>query len=356
MQDRASGLGIKVNVAIYADVSAAFGIVQRRGIGRVRHVKTQSLWLQQAHAQRRNAFGKVDGSRNSADLLTKHTTDILLDNKLAYASCVAEDGRAASVPTHSSLGLNTLPLYGSDIDRRTATTTTSEDVTTTRNIGGKVLSAGSTTASGKARISSTSATTSGSVDGESVLMASDDRTAKISCSTTGERLAAIARHRNSGIESQHQTGSTLPRSFQTEITTTGNQESCSDVGMAGRSVGGPSRQGQTASSGRVHVSSGPTPPRSFPVGGAGGVGSELAGPLVSALKTSRGPVIPRASDACGHAIAGEESHRHNFGKPAEKLDIRWGDEATSDGEEAEEAFFVARCRQSPLDELQWTSD
>ena len=61
--------------------------------------------------------------------------------------------------------------------------------------------------------------------------------------------------------------------------------------------------------------------------------------LASALKTSRGPAIPRASDACGHVIAGQDSHRHNFDKPAEKLLVRWADEATSDGEEADEEFL-----------------
>ena len=59
----------------------------------------------------------------------------------------------------------------------------------------------------------------------------------------------------------------------------------------------------------------------------------------SALKTSGGPAIPRVSEACGDAIAGEESHRHGFDKPAEKLVVRWADEASSDGEEADEAFL-----------------
>ena len=91
--------------------------------------------------------------------------------------------------------------------------------------------------------------------------------------------------------------------------TTSIQEGCSAVRTAGGSTIGPSQQG------------------------------EAARPLASALKTSRGPVIPRASEACGHAIAGEESHRHSFDKPAEKLFVRWADEATSDDEEADEEFL-----------------
>ena len=104
-------------------------------------------------------------------------TEILLDGHLAYASCLAEDGRAASAPTISSLGLNTLPLYGFDIDRRTATTTatTSDDATPTRSISGKVQSTGASTASGNARRSSTLVAVSRSGDGESVLTVSDDK-------------------------------------------------------------------------------------------------------------------------------------------------------------------------------------
>ena len=119
LQACAADLGMPLKVAVYADASAALGIVQRRGLGRVRHVKTQSLWLQEAHAQRRIAFEKVDGSRNPADLLTKHLSELLLDRHLTYINCFPEDGRAATAPTLDSLGLNTRPLYGYALTRRT---------------------------------------------------------------------------------------------------------------------------------------------------------------------------------------------------------------------------------------------
>ena len=134
MQACAADLGMKLNVSIYADASAALGIVQRLCIGRVRHVKTQSLWLQEAHAQRRIAFEKVDGSRNPADLLTKHMTELLLDRHMAYINCVPEDGRASTAPTLGSPGLNTLTLYGYTLtpaDKSTTTTKTTTPGTTT---------------------------------------------------------------------------------------------------------------------------------------------------------------------------------------------------------------------------------
>ena len=99
-------------LAVYADASAALGIVKRRGIGKVRHIRTQSLWLQEAHAEKRLAFEKIDGSRNPADLLTKYLSEVLLDRHLQFLSCVPEDGRATLAPTLDSLGLSTRAFQG----------------------------------------------------------------------------------------------------------------------------------------------------------------------------------------------------------------------------------------------------
>ena len=46
---------------LYVDASAAIGVAQRTGLGKIRHLDTQSLWLQEAHATRRVQFEKIDG-------------------------------------------------------------------------------------------------------------------------------------------------------------------------------------------------------------------------------------------------------------------------------------------------------
>ena len=68
LQACARDLGLGYKLAVYADASAALGIVKRRGIGNVRHIRTQSLWLQEACTEKRLAFEKTDGSRNPADV------------------------------------------------------------------------------------------------------------------------------------------------------------------------------------------------------------------------------------------------------------------------------------------------
>ena len=40
--------GDKADAYLYADASAAIGVANREGLGRIRHLVTQSLWLQQA--------------------------------------------------------------------------------------------------------------------------------------------------------------------------------------------------------------------------------------------------------------------------------------------------------------------
>ena len=106
IQACAADLGLVFDASVYADASAALGIVQRRGIGKVRHIRTQSLWLQEAHAQRRLGFEKIDGSRNPSDLMTKHLSDTLQQRHLEQMSAEATAGRASSAPTLNSFEIN----------------------------------------------------------------------------------------------------------------------------------------------------------------------------------------------------------------------------------------------------------
>ena len=53
------------------DASAALGIIGRRGLGKVRHIDTSHLWIQETAANKRAHYRKVEGSVNPADLMTK---------------------------------------------------------------------------------------------------------------------------------------------------------------------------------------------------------------------------------------------------------------------------------------------
>ena len=104
IQACAADMGMKFKGTIYADASAALGIVQRRGVGKVRHIRTQSLWLQEAHCTKRLGFEKIDGTLNPSDLMTKHLADTLQQRHLEQMGTRPEGGRAESAPTLNSLG------------------------------------------------------------------------------------------------------------------------------------------------------------------------------------------------------------------------------------------------------------
>ena len=97
----ASDLGMQLSAAVYADASAALGIVQRRGIGKVRHIHTQCLWLQEAHATKRLAFEKTDGRRKPSDLFAKNLSELLMDRRMKLIGAEAESGQAETAPEQS---------------------------------------------------------------------------------------------------------------------------------------------------------------------------------------------------------------------------------------------------------------
>ena len=65
-----SDFGTPTDVFLHADASAAIGVAQRKGLGRIRHLDTQALWIQDAVREKRSTLLKVPGAENPADLMT----------------------------------------------------------------------------------------------------------------------------------------------------------------------------------------------------------------------------------------------------------------------------------------------
>ena len=64
-------LGTHMNGVVLGDASAALAIVARRGLGKLRHLDTNFLWIQERAAKGDLNFKKVSGVDNGADLSTK---------------------------------------------------------------------------------------------------------------------------------------------------------------------------------------------------------------------------------------------------------------------------------------------
>ena len=99
----AKDIGCILEGEIYADSSAALGIAARQGIGKVRHLRTQSLWVQEVRATGRLSYKKVLGTKNPADVLTKHVPGDLLDRHLETIRAEIVGGRAESAPQLNSV-------------------------------------------------------------------------------------------------------------------------------------------------------------------------------------------------------------------------------------------------------------
>ena len=62
----------EVLVRVHVDSTAATSIVERRGLSKVRHLDTASLWLQEQQVRRLLPLQNILGTLNPADLMTKH--------------------------------------------------------------------------------------------------------------------------------------------------------------------------------------------------------------------------------------------------------------------------------------------
>jgi hypothetical protein len=98
-QSLLADLGVVLPLRVWTDSSAAIGICGRQGLGKLRHLETHLLWIQQAVRSRRIDLRKVAGDENPADLFTKHMiTREKLSGLVHALGCRYRSGRAESAP------------------------------------------------------------------------------------------------------------------------------------------------------------------------------------------------------------------------------------------------------------------
>jgi len=80
-------VGVKVNVKILIDAKAAPGIIGRQGLGKVRHIEVQDLWLQEKVKGKLVAVEKVASKDNVADLMTKPLSAEEINEHISNMGC-----------------------------------------------------------------------------------------------------------------------------------------------------------------------------------------------------------------------------------------------------------------------------
>ena len=90
----AEGFGREVTGEVFVDSSAALAIVNRKGCGKLRHVRVGQLWVQELAEEEEIKFRKVLGDDNPADLSTKYLTRIRMDKLIEMICLRDKDGKA----------------------------------------------------------------------------------------------------------------------------------------------------------------------------------------------------------------------------------------------------------------------
>jgi len=104
--------GVEVDVELLSDATAAIGMCRRLGLGRVRHLATADLWVQQRVKSGEVVLRKLPGAENPADAMTKHIAAPDLARHCGRMGLLRRPGRPASVPAHEDPPIGSLHDLG----------------------------------------------------------------------------------------------------------------------------------------------------------------------------------------------------------------------------------------------------
>ena len=91
-------LGIDLEINVHADSSAAIGICQGSGVGRVRHLDVAQLWAQEKVKAEELGLHKCLGILNPADILTKPVARADIDKHMPTYGVHTIEGRPITAP------------------------------------------------------------------------------------------------------------------------------------------------------------------------------------------------------------------------------------------------------------------
>ena len=107
-------LGVAVSAKVHTDASAAIGIVSRQGLGKLRHIRVQYLWIQDKVRGGDIEVTKILGTKNPADLMTKHLAALDMLKHMEDMSMTTSVDRASSAPTLNSCNAHNTTAHSSN--------------------------------------------------------------------------------------------------------------------------------------------------------------------------------------------------------------------------------------------------
>ena len=91
-------LGIDSRIRVHTDASTAKAIASRKGLGKVRHIEVNQLWIQDRVGSGDVELYKIPGTINPADALTKYVESEILIRHLNMTSQFVCQGRHVIMP------------------------------------------------------------------------------------------------------------------------------------------------------------------------------------------------------------------------------------------------------------------
>ena len=91
-------LGVHLKLRVFTGATTGKSLCSRKGLGKVRHIATSELWVQEKVQDGAIEVTKLKGSFNTADMLTKHLAQADLRKCVEILGHEYAEGRSAVAP------------------------------------------------------------------------------------------------------------------------------------------------------------------------------------------------------------------------------------------------------------------
>ena len=94
-----------IPLMLMTDSSAARGIIKRNGVGKVKHLEVECLWIQEREEKGDLTCIQIPRLQNSSDLLTHHYTENEGRLHLTKMGLITRSGRQEPSPARGGAGI-----------------------------------------------------------------------------------------------------------------------------------------------------------------------------------------------------------------------------------------------------------
>ena len=103
-------LGIHIDICVFTDATSGKAMASRRGLGKVRHIAVNELWIQEHVQNKTITIKKIKNKFNPADLLTKYLSKAENATIMEHIENMCESGRSSAAPKLATIANASIQL------------------------------------------------------------------------------------------------------------------------------------------------------------------------------------------------------------------------------------------------------